>query len=110
MAAFATYMVSNRPNLLASTQALEAVHESTDKPYIVLGNLTLTVDHSEVARAARLAHKIKTGEKTEGSAGYIGEKKYLVSSILNTRINNINIFIFKLIFCVFNFILYIFVD
>lgn len=64
LVAFATNMVSNRVILFASTEALEAVHDSTDKPCVMLGNLTSTVDPGEAARLREKGIPVLMGTET----------------------------------------------
>jgi acyl-CoA synthetase (NDP forming) len=62
--AFATNMVSNRPILRVSTQALEAVHATTDKPSVMLGNLTSTIDPGEAERLRAKGIPVLMGTET----------------------------------------------
>ncbi|MGY8995967.1 MAG: acetate--CoA ligase family protein [Alphaproteobacteria bacterium] len=64
LVAFATNMVSNRVILFASTEALEAVHASTDKPCVMLGNLTSTIDPGEAARLREKGIPVLMGTET----------------------------------------------
>ena len=62
--AFATNMVSGRRILYESDAALEAAHAATDKPCVMLANLSGTVDPDEALRLRRSGIPVLTGTQT----------------------------------------------
>jgi len=60
----ATNMVTGRPILYGSTQAIEAAHAATDKPCLMLANLHSSVDLVEAARLRRNGIPVLLGTET----------------------------------------------
>jgi acetate---CoA ligase (ADP-forming) len=64
MVALATNMISGRRILYESDAALEAAHAATDKPCILLANLSGSIDPDEAARLRRCGIPVLTGTQT----------------------------------------------
>lgn len=64
MVALATNMISGRRILYESDAALEAAHAATDKPCVLLANLSGSIDPDEAARLRRSGIPVLTGTQT----------------------------------------------
>ena len=64
MVALATNMVSGRRILHESDAALEAAHAATDKPCVLLANLSGTIDPDEALRLRRAGIPVLSGTQT----------------------------------------------
>ncbi len=64
MVALATNMISGRRILYESDAALEAAHAATDKPCVLLANLSGSIDPDEAARLRRNGIPVLTGTQT----------------------------------------------
>ena len=62
--ALATNMVPNRRILFDSTAAIAAVHRTTEKPCVLLGNLHSTIDRGEAARLRAEGIPVLMGTET----------------------------------------------
>ena len=61
---FATNMVSGRELLYRSSEALEAVHRTSKKPCMMMGNITSTIDDDEARRLRKAGIPVLCGTLT----------------------------------------------